>query len=121
MPQTPVQPVSNDCAIDYTPDSSTVTGGDVIVLGEIVAVAPVDLADGEKGAVQITGVYQFPKATGAIAVGARVYWDDDGNPVNGDAGTGAVTTTASGNKIAGYAVAAAVSGAETVDVVLART
>ena len=113
--------VSSDCAIDYTPSGSAVTGGDVIVLGEIVAIAPVDLADGEKGALQIQGVYRFPKATGAIAVGARVYWDTDGNPVSGSAGSGAVTTTASGNKVAGYAVAAALSGDANVDVVLART
>lgn len=120
MAQTPVTKVSSDCAIDYTPGSA-VTGGDVVVLGEIVGVAPVDLAANELGALQIQGVYRFPKATGAITVGARVYWDADGSPVSGDASSGAATTTASGNKIAGYAVAAVASGDETVDVVLART
>lgn len=116
-----VSKVSSDCAIDYTPSGSAVTGGDVVVLGEIVAIAPVDLADGEKGALQIQGIYRFPKATGAITVGARVYWDADGNPVSGTAGSGAATTTSTDNKVAGYAVAAALSGDETVDVVLART
>jgi len=118
--QTPVQKVSSAGAIDYTPDTDAVVGGDVIVVGDIVGVAPVDIAVDKKGAIQIEGVYRFPKITGAIGVGVKVYWAASGNPVGGDAGSGAATTTASGNKLAGYAVAAAASGDATVDVVLAR-
>ena len=120
MAQTATNRVSSDGAIDYTPSGAAVTGGDVVVVGEIVGVCVTDLADGEKGSLQVTGVFRFPKATGAITVGAKVYWDEDGNPVTGDAGSGAATTTATSNKLAGYAVAAAASGDSYVDVWMAR-
>lgn len=94
--------------IDYTP-SSAVAAGDVVVLNDLVTVAPRPIAANKLGAVAVEGVYALPKATGAIGQGAIVYWD---------ATAGNVTTTATGNKRAGKAAAAAASGDATVRVLI---
>jgi predicted RecA/RadA family phage recombinase len=92
--------VQEGASIDYTP-SQAVSAGDVIVQGDLVGVAKLDIAANKLGALAVTGVFDFAKATGggsAIAVGATVYWDDTNN---------VVTTTAQGNKLAGKCVKAA--------------
>lgn len=64
-------------AVDYTPGAN-VSAGDVVVQGELVGVAKLDIKTGKLGALAVTGLFDFPKATGAgsaIAVGTRVYWD----------------------------------------------
>jgi predicted RecA/RadA family phage recombinase len=96
------------CLIDYTP-SAAVAAGDVVVLNDLVTVAPVAIAANALGAVAVDGVWSMPKATGAIGQGALVYWD---------ATAGNITTTATNNKRAGKAAAAAVSGATTVQVLI---
>ena len=100
--------VQGDCLIDYTPGSA-VAAGDVVVLNDLVTVAPRPIAANALGAVAIEGVFSMPKATGAIGQGAIVYWD---------ATAGNVTTTASGNKRAGKAAAAAASGDASVMVII---
>lgn len=119
MAQTPATMWSDDGAIDYTP-TAAVTGGDVVVLGSIVAVAVDDIAANVKGAVVIDGIFKVPKITGAITVGSKVYWDPAGTPVTGDASSGAATTTAGSLKVMGYAVLAAASGDSYVYVDLQR-
>ena len=87
-------------SVDYTPGSA-VTAGDVVVQGELVGVAKVDIAASVLGALAVTGVFDFPKATGvgtAITAGANCYWD---------AANTRATTTASGNKLIGKCVKAA--------------
>jgi predicted RecA/RadA family phage recombinase len=67
--------------IDYTPVSA-VSAGQVIVLGDLIAVAKLDIAAGRLGALHLTGVYDFPKVTtggSAIPVGTTVYWNSDTN------------------------------------------
>ncbi len=106
--------------IDHTP-SGAVTAGAVIVLGAIVAIATQDIPDGELGALAIKGHFRLPKIGSlAIAVGDKLYWDPAGNPQGGDAGSGAITKTAGSLKVAGYAIPAAASDGETIDVSLAR-
>jgi predicted RecA/RadA family phage recombinase len=100
--------VQGDCLIDYTP-SSAVAAGDVVVLNDLVCVAPVAIAANKLGAVAIEGVFTLPKASGAIGQGAIVYWD---------ATNSNITTTSSSNKRAGKAAAAAASGDTTVQVLL---
>jgi predicted RecA/RadA family phage recombinase len=100
--------VQGDCHIDYTPGAA-VAAGDVVVLNDLVAVANRPIAANALGAVTIDGVHSMPKATGAIGQGAIVYWD---------ATAGNVTTTASGNKRAGKAAAAALSADASVMVIL---
>jgi len=64
-------------AVDYTPGAD-VNAGDVVVQGELVGVAKLDIKTGKLGALAVTGLFDFPKATGAgtaIAAGTRVHWD----------------------------------------------
>jgi predicted RecA/RadA family phage recombinase len=74
-------------AVDYTPGAD-VSAGDVVVQGDLVGIAKLDIKTGKLGALAVTGVFDFPKATGtasAIAAGAKVYW----NATNGVATTAA--------------------------------
>lgn len=100
--------VQGDCLIDHTPSSAVAAGG-VVVLNDLVTVAPRPIAANALGAVAIEGVFSMPKATGAIGQGALVYWD---------ATAGNITTTSSGNKRAGKAAAAAASGDASVQVII---
>ena len=64
-------------AIDYTPGAD-VSAGDVILQGDLIGIAKLDIASGSLGALAVTGVFDLPKTAGvgeAIAVGATVYWD----------------------------------------------
>ncbi|MEP0848345.1 MAG: DUF2190 family protein [Phycisphaerae bacterium] len=101
--------VHDGASIDYTPGSA-VAAGDVIVQGELVGIARTPIAAGVRGALAVTGVFDFAKATGggtAITAGANVYWDDTNN---------VATTTATGNKLIGKCVKAAADGDVTVRV-----
>jgi len=100
--------VQGDCLIDHTPSSAVAAGG-VVVLNDLVTVAPRPIAANALGAVAIEGVFSMPKASGAIGQGALVYWDSTNSNI---------TTTSSGNKRAGKAAAAALSGDATVQVII---
>lgn len=93
-------------AIDYTP-SSTVASGDVIVIGDGCAVSRLDIPANTLGAIHLTGVYTVAKATGVLAVGEKVYWDDTNKNV---------TSTVGSNTFFGRVVAAAASGDTTATV-----
>ena len=110
--------ISEGRTLDYTPQSD-VSAGDVIVRGRMVTVAVRDINSGVKGAVYADGVVQLPKAQEALADGAAVYWDSDGDPYNGTAGTGAITATETDNVQAGFVDGAADETDETVNVKLA--
>ncbi len=102
-------------SIDYTP-AAAVTAGDVVVQGELVGVAKLDIAANELGALATTGVFDFPKATGVasgITAGANVYWDATNSvaTTNADSGT---------NKLIGKTIAAAGDDDATVRVRLAQ-
>jgi predicted RecA/RadA family phage recombinase len=94
--------------VDYTPGSA-VAAGDVVVLNDLVTVAPRPIVANKLGAVAVEGIFKLPKASGAIGQGAIVYWDSANSNV---------TTTSSGNKRAGKAAEAAASGDATVKVLL---
>ena len=69
--------IQGGASIDYTPVAD-VAAGDVIVQGELVGVAKLDIPADTLGALAVEGVFDFPKATGvstAIAAGVNVYWD----------------------------------------------
>lgn len=104
--------VQGDCLIDHTPSSAVAAGG-VVVLNDLVTVAPRPIAANALGAVAIEGVWSMPKAAAgsgkAIGQGAVVYWD---------ATAGNITTTATDNKRAGKAAAAALTTDTTVRVIL---
>lgn len=88
--------------IDYTPGAD-VAAGAVVVQGELVGVANIDIKANRLGALAVTGVFDFPKTAGggtSIAIGANVYWA---------AGSQLATTSTGGgtNKLIGKCVKAA--------------
>ena len=102
-------------AIDYTPGSN-VTAGQVVVQGELAGVAKVDIAANALGSLAVTGVFDFPKATGtgtAITAGANCYWDATDGQAKTDSETGA-------NKLIGKCVKAAADADATVRVRLSQ-
>lgn len=106
--------------IAYTPVSD-VAAGAVVVQGSVVGFASQPIPANTLCSLHVSGGFRVVKANGAITAGAAVYWDADGNPQGGEAGSGAITTTAAGNTFVGYASAAAGATDETVDVVIQRT
>jgi predicted RecA/RadA family phage recombinase len=102
-------------SIDYTP-SSAVAAGQVVVQGSMVGVAKVPIEANRLGALSVKGVFDVVKANEQQSLGAALYWDADGNPYNGTAGTGCATTTAGGNTFIGFVMAAAGATDETVRV-----
>ena len=74
--------------IDHTPGAD-VAAGDVLVFGDLVAVADRPLKSGELGALAVDGLRSFPKAVGAgtdLTVGTPVYWDAANQVVTAIAG-----------------------------------
>jgi predicted RecA/RadA family phage recombinase len=93
--------------LDHSP-AAAVASGAVVVIGARVGVALADIAANATGSLQVTGVFQLPKkAADTIAQGALVYWD---------ATNSQITTTASGNTLAGFAANAAAASVTSVNV-----
>lgn len=116
MAQTAAKRVSEGRLIPYTPSSTAVIPGQVIVQGGLVGVAHTDIAVDVEGTLAVDGVFDFPKVTGAVTAGAVVYWDANGSPATGDASSGAATTTVSDNTFLGRCTEAAGSSDEYVRV-----
>lgn len=94
--------------LDYkNAGSDIIEANSVLVIGKRIGIAGMTINPNEVGSVHVTGTFKFPKATGAITLGAEVYWD---------AAAGKITTTASSNVAAGFAVEAA--GADATEVVV---
>ena len=66
-------------------------------------------AEGDVAVVRLEGVYTLPKATGAITLGQRLYYDATAKNL---------TTTATANNFAGVAYKSALSGDATVQLLL---
>lgn len=95
--------------LDYTPGAAVVSG-QVVLFGTKVGVALAAIAAASTGPLQVAGVFELNKlSTDVVAVGAALYWDNTNSRL---------TVTASGNTYAGYAVAAAASGATAVRIKL---
>lgn len=99
-------------SIDYTP-AGAVAAGQVVVVGEVVGVAPRAIAAGELGSLRMTGIHEMAKI-GATAIGAGVpvYWDDAAN---------VVTPTAGSLKLIGVCAQAALSADTVVRVIVGRS
>jgi len=105
--------VHDGAAIDHTPGSA-LAAGDVVVIGDLVAVAKGPIPANTLGALATEGVYDFAKATGAgtdLTAGTLVYWDDTENVAKSDAESGA-------NKLIGPVIRAAATTDATVRVLL---
>jgi predicted RecA/RadA family phage recombinase len=103
-----VQP--GDILTFTVPSATTIAAGDLVAVGAFVGVAATGGTTGEKITVHLAGVYTVPKATGAIAAGDVLYFDES---------EGEVTKTSAGNLPIGYAFGGAESGDATVNVKLA--
>ncbi len=98
-------------AIDYIP-SANVAAGDVIVQGELVGIAKLDIPADALGALAVKGVFDLPKATGggtAITAGSEVYWDAGNTVATTDAAAGV-------NKLLGKTIRTAADADATVRV-----
>lgn len=89
------------------PAPATVDGGEVFVVGGIVAVAQYPATQGEIAGAPglqtvgyLNGIHRFTAGTGAITVGQPVYI----TTASAGAGTLTVTTTAAAGTFIGYAV-----------------
>jgi predicted RecA/RadA family phage recombinase len=103
MPAVFVRFVHEGDAIDYTPGVDKTTG-DVVVQADLVGVVKRDIKANKLGALAVTGVFDFPKATGAgsaIPAGTLTYWDAAAGAATKNAASGA-------NKLLGKAVSATV-------------
>ncbi|MBD9395143.1 DUF2190 family protein [Acidovorax sp. ACV01] len=90
--------------LDHTP-AGAVASGAVVVIGVRVGIAVANIAAGETGSIRVKGVVELAKlGTDVVAQGALLYWDADDFRL---------TTTASGNTLAGYAAKPAGNGATT--------
>jgi len=106
-----VQFIQEGSSVDYTP-GAIVTAGSVVVQGDLVGVAKLDIPANTLGALAVSGVFDFPKATGggtAIAAGATVYWDVADEEAKEDSEAGA-------NKLIGKTILAAADDDTTVRV-----
>jgi predicted RecA/RadA family phage recombinase len=99
MASGPAKFIQEGNAIDYTPGADVLVGG-VVVQGELVGVAQAPIKAGQLGSLAISGVFDFPKATGAssaIPVGTNAYWDAGAQNATKSSASGA-------NKLIGKAV-----------------
>ena len=107
--------IHDGSGIDYTP-SSDVAAGDVVVQEDLVGITKRDIATGQLGTLEVTGVYDLPKTAGvgeAIGAGAEVFWDVADQVAKTDDESGA-------NKYLGKTVAAAGDDDATVRVRLSQ-
>jgi predicted RecA/RadA family phage recombinase len=106
--------------IDHTPVAD-VSAGDVIVIGGLVCIAHNDIPAGQLGALSVGGVYDVEKDASDVSAGDALYFDADGDPVDGTADSGAFTKTATDNSFSGYALADAGTAATHVRMLLIPT
>ena len=67
--------IQNGHKLDHTPSGASLTSGQAFALDTLLAVALVDIADGETGGVMVSGVFELPKATADVLTqGAQANW-----------------------------------------------
>lgn len=88
--------------IRISASGGAISSGDLVMVGDLAATALEDIADGAAGVAQTVGVFALAhKADEAMAQGAKIYWDADGDPLVGEAGSGCLTAAATDNKYVG--------------------
>ncbi len=98
-------------SIDYIP-SADVDAGDVVVIGNLVGIAKLDIAANTLGALALCGVFDVPKASGegtAITAGSIVFWNATAKQA---------TVSFGNNKYLGKTILDAADGDETARVIL---
>jgi predicted RecA/RadA family phage recombinase len=82
--------------MNHTP-SGAIEAGEVVLVGQIVGIAHLDIAANTLGALAIYGGSYIVNGDAAITVGKNVYWNNTDNEV---------TETSTGNKFFGVTVSA---------------
>jgi predicted RecA/RadA family phage recombinase len=101
------QPLEN---VPYTPAAAK-SAGDIVQDGCLFGPVATDLGASEAGSQHFMGIVNFPKVDSlAISRGARLYWDADGDPADGTAGSGAMTTDSTKGVCRAISTKAAASG-----------
>jgi predicted RecA/RadA family phage recombinase len=86
--------VASDDKLAYTAGSNITAGTPVLTSLGVVGIPANDIASGDTDEVDICGRFRaWGVASQAWAVGDRVGWDANGDPLNGTAGSGAYTKT----------------------------
>lgn len=93
--------IQNGDIITLIAPTGGVASGEAFIVGSLFGVAAYAAAEGIEVETQLVGVFDLPKAAGAIAQGARVYFDTTAKKVTGTAGS---------NKLVGAAIVAAATG-----------
>lgn len=102
--------VSDGLTIDYVP-TSDLAAGDVVQIGDLIAITSRPAKANVPVALDVTGLYEIDKDNSSVSAGAILYWDNTNKKA---------TTTATGNKRLGLAAAAAPDAATKVLVLLGR-
>lgn len=100
--------ISDGNVLDYVAPSN-IRSGQLVIMAELAGIALTDIKKGTVGAVQIYGIWELPKASGEVSVGAKLYWN---------ATNFSLTTDATDNVYLGIAIEAASSDAELVKLLL---
>lgn len=74
--------------LDYTPSDNAVANGEVVSLGTRIGVAGADIAKGATGPLYVEGVFYMDKASGAVTMGAAMYYDVANKKITTVASTG---------------------------------
>ena len=99
-----INKIQDGQTIDYTASAAKLSGA-VVVIGVRIGVCVADIAIGETGSIETSGVFELPKkASDTFAIGALCYWDDTNKYI---------TSTTTNNTLSGFATEAA-AGADTV-------
>jgi len=93
--------INDGKTIHYANAGSPITSGQAVVVGNILAVAAVDIGTGESGTLHTEGVFTLPAASGAeIAQGETLVWD-----VSAEAFDDSAATPAEGDLSGAFAIA----------------
>lgn len=98
---------------DWTNGGTAVSSGDVVVVGQQIGIAMVDIGNGETGSVAFEGEFEVAKVSAAvIAHGEMVMWDssagafDDSaaTPASGDVTNAAVAAEGAGSGVTSFRI-----------------
>ncbi len=103
MAQTPCIKRADGETINFTASGAKLAGTVMVSGSNLVTIIPLDVADGDLGAQDLEGLWEVPKVTGSITKGAPLYWDSDGDPLGGTAGSGAFSSSSAVGPFAGWA------------------
>lgn len=94
--------------ITYANSGSAISAGDVVVIGQNIGIALVDIANGASGSVAMSGVFTVPKVSAAVIaqgesviydVSASAFDDNVATPATGDVSGCCVAMEAAGNGV----------------------